>query len=121
VSFHYAISEAEFRYLVQAVHLVAAYGWTLLPDYTFDLTTGLWRHRDQPEEGTPALHTLIDAAGPATRGQTIGGNQALAARLDAVSHLLDERHRTARPLTCSAHLPGSVFGALKWFETPSHG
>ncbi len=45
VNFNYFISEAVFDYIVQAVHLVATHGWTLLPEYRFEARTGLWRHR----------------------------------------------------------------------------
>src|SRR5258706_12691179 len=46
VSFNYFISETVFRYIVDAVHLVATHGWALLPQYRFDPYTGLWKHRD---------------------------------------------------------------------------
>ena len=46
VSFNYFISDAVFRYIVDAVLFVATHGWALLPEYRFDLYNGLWRHRD---------------------------------------------------------------------------
>ncbi len=45
VSFNYFISEAVFEYLVAAVDMVATHGWKLLPEYHFDPTSGLWKHR----------------------------------------------------------------------------
>jgi selenocysteine lyase/cysteine desulfurase len=45
VSFNYFISETVFSYLVAAVDMVATHGWKLLPEYHFDPTTGLWKHR----------------------------------------------------------------------------
>jgi selenocysteine lyase/cysteine desulfurase len=45
VNFNYFISEAVFDYIVQAVHLVATHGWTMLPEYRFEARSGLWRHR----------------------------------------------------------------------------
>ena len=45
VSFNYFISAATFRYIVEAVDLVATHGWLLLPEYRFDPASGLWRHR----------------------------------------------------------------------------
>jgi len=50
VNFNYFISEAVFEYIVAAVGLVARFGWRLLPDYRFDVGTGLWRHRNGPVE-----------------------------------------------------------------------
>ncbi len=48
VNFNYFISEPVFRFLIDAVHLVASDGWKLLPQYRFSIDSGLWRHRDQP-------------------------------------------------------------------------
>jgi selenocysteine lyase/cysteine desulfurase len=45
VNFNYFISEAEFSYILEAVHLVAQHGWRLLPDYRFEVASALWRHR----------------------------------------------------------------------------
>jgi selenocysteine lyase/cysteine desulfurase len=50
VSFNYFISETVFDYIVESVDLVATEGWRLLNAYRFDLTTGLWHHRDGPVE-----------------------------------------------------------------------
>ena len=45
VNFNYFISEEAFSYVVRAVELIADHGHRLLSDYTFDLQSGLWRHR----------------------------------------------------------------------------
>jgi selenocysteine lyase/cysteine desulfurase len=50
VNFNYFISPAVFRYVVEAVLLVARDGWRLLPDYRFKPGSGLWRHRRAPTE-----------------------------------------------------------------------
>jgi selenocysteine lyase/cysteine desulfurase len=50
INFNYFISEAVHDYIVAAVALVAEHGWRLLPDYTFEPLTGLWRHRLGPVE-----------------------------------------------------------------------
>lgn len=46
LNFNYFIPEEEFEYIVDAVHLAANEGWRLLPLYTFDTSTAVWRHRD---------------------------------------------------------------------------
>jgi selenocysteine lyase/cysteine desulfurase len=46
VNFNYFISEPMFRFILDAVVLVAEEGWKLLPLYGFEPATGLWRHRD---------------------------------------------------------------------------
>jgi hypothetical protein len=45
VNFNYFIGEDSFRYIVEAVKLIARDGWLLLPDYTFCPRSGLWHHR----------------------------------------------------------------------------
>ncbi|HTS15679.1 MAG TPA: aminotransferase class V-fold PLP-dependent enzyme [Candidatus Sulfotelmatobacter sp.] len=44
VNFNYFISEAVFDYILEAIELVAAEGWRLLPQYRFEPATGIWRH-----------------------------------------------------------------------------
>ncbi len=46
VNFNYFIPEAEFEYILNAVHMIANEGWRLLPMYEYDSATALWRHRD---------------------------------------------------------------------------
>lgn len=53
INFNYFINEINFEYVLQAVSLIADYGWRLLPQYLFDPLTGRWRHRQGAVE--PAL------------------------------------------------------------------
>ncbi len=46
VNFNYFISEEVFSYILEAVDLLAEEGWRLLPHYTFDPVTGIWRHQE---------------------------------------------------------------------------
>lgn len=57
-SFSYYLSEAQFQFLVDAVHLVAAEGWRLLPFYDFDLNTGIWRHRSTSRDPIMRLSNI---------------------------------------------------------------
>jgi selenocysteine lyase/cysteine desulfurase len=47
VNFNYFLSEIQFQFLLDAIHLIANEGWRLLPHYTFDPDTGEWRHRNR--------------------------------------------------------------------------
>ena len=58
VNFNYFISEAVFRYIVEAVALVADHGWALIDDYAFDPATGRWRHHAGPIEPPLRLSML---------------------------------------------------------------
>jgi selenocysteine lyase/cysteine desulfurase len=56
LNFNYFIDEETFDYLVDAVNFVANHGAALLPHYSFDPQSGLWRHRKQRE----AVMSLFD-------------------------------------------------------------
>ena len=51
ISFHYAIAEETFRFLLDAVTFVAEYGERFVPLYRFDWHTGSWTH--ESDEGWP--------------------------------------------------------------------
>ena len=117
VSFSYYLSEAEFEYLVTAVHLTATHGHRLLPCYRFDPATGLWRHRDAPPD--PLVSLRFEPSGrPA-------GTGVLHRRVP--ERVLPEYLRRARAIF-AAHPArrddhdGPVleaFDALRWFDLPS--
>ncbi|MDB4959554.1 MAG: Cysteine desulfurase [Myxococcales bacterium] len=46
VNFNYFLSETQFQFILDAIHLIATDGWRLLPHYNFDPDTGEWRHRN---------------------------------------------------------------------------
>ena len=70
VNFDYFISEREFRYIVEAVQLVAMYGYVLLPRYTLDPNTGLWSHRSGKPHHLRSLSDLQLVDGEARWNQT---------------------------------------------------
>ncbi len=55
LNFNYFISEDVFRFIVRAVEIVADQGWRLLPHYTFNPDTGIWRHRGTAQAHVPRL------------------------------------------------------------------
>ncbi|WP_432842987.1 aminotransferase class V-fold PLP-dependent enzyme [Dactylosporangium sp. CA-092794] len=63
VSFAYYLSEEEFAYIVEAVHLVAAHGARLLAQYHFDPVSGRWTHREDPGPAAGLAGVTYDAAG----------------------------------------------------------
>ena len=46
VNLPYFWDDATADYVIAAVAMVAREGWRFLPDYTFDVRTGLWTHRE---------------------------------------------------------------------------
>jgi len=121
VNFNYFISEPAFRYIVDAVNLVADHGWALVSDYRFDPVTGLWRHRDGATEPAMRLADVRFAADgalvyPHTR--ETAPESALAQYLDEARRLFAE-HATTAAVEEGATGLSSDFESLRWFELPS--
>jgi selenocysteine lyase/cysteine desulfurase len=121
LSFSFYLSEAEFDYLVDAVHLVASHGARLLPDYRFDPRSGLWRHRHAPPPPPAGLSGLLhDRDGRLRRPEAAAGR--------APERVLDGHLRQARQILAARPDPdgdGQVLPVLsgplerlRWFELP---
>jgi hypothetical protein len=120
VNFNYFISEPVFTYIVDAVHMIAEYGWRLLPDYVFEPATGLWRHRKGPVEPPLRLGQLgFDETGHLTYPKHHD-----RAPLTMLPHYLEEARRifeAAPPEPDLAGRPPGVsddFEKLRWFDLP---
>jgi hypothetical protein len=121
VNFNYFISEAVFRYLLDAVHLVADQGRRLLTDYRFDPASGLWRHRRGPVEPPLRLHALsYDQQGRLrfTSSHATAHDGELAGYLEEARRLL-----AASPEPRGDDIPpppgmSADFEALRWFVLP---
>lgn len=123
ISFNYFISEAVFRYLVDAVALIADHGWRLLPQYRFNAASGLWRHQDGPVE--PPLR--LDRVGydPETGAMLRPEVDNVHADESVLARYLDEARRVFEAATpWSVDEPGPAglsaeFEHLRWFELPA--
>ena len=121
VNFNYFISEPVLDYLVAAVHLVAAHGFRLLPDYRFDPATGLWRHRNGPVEPPMRLHQVSYDAHGAMRypdHQERADDSVLTGYLEEARNLFV--HHDNCDSACDDAVPrvSADFEALRWFELP---
>jgi len=120
VSFNYFISEAVFRYIVEAVEFVATNGWELLPQYRFDPYRGLWRHHDgvvEPPLRLSQLRYTRDGELTWTAAHERAGEDALA------GYLADARELVAKlAATAPAAPPDGTpavspdFEELRWFD-----
>lgn len=115
LNFNYFISEEEFSYILDAVHLVANDGWRLLPLYTYEISSGVWRHKDGLPK-PPA--TLRDAEFDRARTEPT----PTTAPIEDLSRYLEEAKRTLS----EAPLAGEAAPALsdeaeelRWFPTPT--
>ncbi|GAB3898151.1 hypothetical protein GCM10029964_082140 [Kibdelosporangium lantanae] len=109
VSFNYAMSDTVVDYVIEAVHRVANLGWTLLGDYRFDPSTGLWSHRHATGPQVRLPDMPYDTRPPAAVGEEV-----LAGYLDDA----DSVFAAANGTHGQAHVaPG--FDELRWFELPA--
>jgi selenocysteine lyase/cysteine desulfurase len=118
VNLNYFISADTAAYIADAVSLVAAEGYRLLPDYRFDPRTGLWRHAG----GTPRAPLRLSEVSYGPDGEMTYPRRRSQAGEDAFPGYL----RQARALL--AALPAAVnsgptglgpdFEALRWFPLP---
>jgi selenocysteine lyase/cysteine desulfurase len=118
VNFNYFITDAATGYMIDAVELIAADGYRLLPDYRFDPHTGLWRHADGPPRPPLQLAEVTyrpdgEITYPRRRAQA--GEDAFPGYLDQARALLATRPRRidGGPTGLSAE-----FEALRWFPLP---
>ena len=119
VNLNYFISSAAASYIADAVGLIAAQGYRLLPDYRFDPRTGLWRHAGQAPQAALRLPQVRygpdgEMAYPRHHGQA--GEDAFPGYLDQARALL-----AALPATLDDGPTGlgPDFEALRWFPLPA--
>ncbi len=114
VNFNYFISEAVFGFILDAVDLVAAEGWRLLPDYRFDPFSGLWRHRTGLREPPLSLTDLnYSDAMPHSAHRHREPETALPRYLEEARAILKTSPPQAEPIELSAD-----FEQLRWFWMP---
>jgi selenocysteine lyase/cysteine desulfurase len=118
VNFNYFITDTVLDYVLDAVHLVAAEGWKLLPHYAFEPQTGEWRHRRGAAEAPMSLHDVSYASGRFAypRRHSTEPESALARYLAEARAILDAA--AAEP-PCTPPTPLSAdFEHLRWFPLP---
>ena len=129
VNFNYFISEAVFRYVLEAVALVAEHGHLLLPLYRFDPVTGRWHHRDgavEPPLRLADVHYDDDGVLHVHHHHETAPESALAGYLDEARALVDrlaadDAHVAAATEQdlLAAELVSEDFEALRWFDLPA--
>ncbi len=113
----------------QAVTMVAREGWKLLPDYRFDPSSGLWRHRNGPVEPPLRLSEVGYAAdGTMTypRHDDRADESALAGYLARGATPVRRRrrptggrHTADQPSAGSTVALSEDFEHLRWFDLPA--
>jgi selenocysteine lyase/cysteine desulfurase len=122
VNFNYFIDEDTFRYVVDAVHLIASYGYRLLPDYWFDPLTALWRHREAPPKPAVRLSAVSYADDGSMRYPAPGDVAAppsLGDCLDEARKILESLPDPEPDDSDDAVRVSAEFEHLRWFELPA--
>jgi len=134
VNLNYFLTDAVADYLIEAVDLVATHGWTLLPEYRFDPTTGLWWHRAGPSEpplrltdvrytptGQMTYPHITDRTGAATPSGCLDDARRILTAANHETHPQPKPHLQPHPqpgpignLNCLDHADPD----LQWFELP---
>lgn len=117
VSFNYTMIEPVVDYVIEAVHSVATSGWTLLDDYRFDPSTGLWRHRDAraPQVRLSDLRYTSSETCPQRKYVSME-KSAMTAHLEDAAQIFSAA--TNRP-GGGPEFAAVGFDDLRWFELPS--
>jgi selenocysteine lyase/cysteine desulfurase len=121
VSFNYFLSETVFRYILDAVELVARDGWRLAPQYRLDAASGLWRYAGEVTWSPLSLRQVRYADGamryPAPDDRL--PESALTEHLAVARRLCAEPPPPPAPPQSSADLGvDALFHELRWFLMP---
>ena len=122
VNLNYFISNAELRYIIAAVSLVAEHGHLLLPEYDFDLVSGQWQHHQGLSQDTRSLRDVRYEGGRLTfpsRHVRIG-EEGLPDQLEAALRIFESAQDGKRP---RAPRPNGArppeYERLRWFALPA--
>jgi selenocysteine lyase/cysteine desulfurase len=122
VNFNYFISEAVFRFILDAVHFVADEGWKLLPFYEFDAESGLWIHRARPDWTGLSLHDVDYSSGElGYRARHLSEPEAAyGSYLDRARHIVAEAEGESGEQLAAKPLRDDL-ERLRWFPLPGDG
>ncbi|MBL0215200.1 MAG: aminotransferase class V-fold PLP-dependent enzyme [Myxococcales bacterium] len=121
VNFNYFLSETQFQFLLDAIHLIANDGWRLLPDYTFDPDTGSWAHRNAIATPAMRLSELSYRTGDlAYRSRHASEPEwVLPSYLDEARRIIAASAEKFGALQLPEPPHNADFEQLRWFPLPS--
>jgi selenocysteine lyase/cysteine desulfurase len=124
VNFNYFLSETQFQFILDAIHLVANEGWRLLPHYQFNPDTGEWRHRRHSAASVMRLAEVSYRTGKMeyrSRHAT-EPEWALPGYLDEAKRIIaaaTDEFRSVSPAEITELPRTKDFEELRWFPLPS--
>jgi selenocysteine lyase/cysteine desulfurase len=117
VGFNYFFSDTLADYIIDAVNLVARHGWKLLPQYTFDPETGVWRHHEAADHAPAGLQDF-DIMNPRPSEAETVGEDALAGYLSQARKILEQADATLNSSAETTDPLSSDAETLRWFPLP---
>lgn len=119
INFNYFIDRSTFRYLIDAIDLVATSGAKFLPYYRFDPDSGLWTHRERVAEPAMSLrHISFDNRGMSyedrPRRRELSPEQVMAEVADHLATIDGQP-----PGAEAAPATTADFERIRWFPYPS--
>ncbi len=123
VNFNYFLSETQFQFLIDAIHLIATDGWKLLPHYRFCAESGLWQHR----RGRPSAAMRLADVSYRTGKMEYRSRHATEPEWALPGYLDDARRIIAEAVGAYGAAPGDLgdppltddFEHLRWFALPA--
>ena len=121
VNFNYFLSETQFQFLLDAIHLIASDGWRLLPHYTFDPDTGDWRHRSGHGAQPMRLADISYRTGKMAYRSRHGTEPewALPGYLEEARKIIADAATAYRTLSLADPASTPDFESLRWFPLPA--
>ncbi|TNE47217.1 MAG: aminotransferase class V-fold PLP-dependent enzyme [Deltaproteobacteria bacterium] len=120
VNFNYFIAEAEFNFVLRAVHFVAKEGWKLLPHYSFEPRSGQWRHRRGRPKPPMCLTEISYANGKMEypSHHSTAPASVLESYFAKAQAIIDGVCQESRELSLGDKPLPKDFEALRWFSLP---
>jgi selenocysteine lyase/cysteine desulfurase len=121
VNFNYFLSETQFQFILDAIHLIATDGWRLLPHYTFNPDTGEWRHRAHSAVPVMRLGELSYRTGKMEFRSRLSTEPewALPGYLEEAKRIIASTTEEFRTLSVEDPTRTRDFEELRWFPLPS--
>ena len=122
IGFNYFFTPETVNYIIEAVNMIADEGWKLLPFYTFDARTGLWRHRDASTWDIPDLSQVMTGApAPESSAAKDKSEGSLTCHLDQARRIFAAASRNPDAIAPPRTAMPDDARALCWFMTPEDG
>ncbi|HSD89777.1 MAG TPA: aminotransferase class V-fold PLP-dependent enzyme [Kofleriaceae bacterium] len=121
VNFNYFLSETQFQFILDAIHLIANDGWRLLPHYNFNPDTGEWRHRGHSAVPVMRLGEISYRTGKMeyrSRHAT-EPEWALPNYIEEAKKIITASSEEFRTMTIEESARTTDFEELRWFPLPS--